>query len=1124
MAILAKDIMTPNPSSCYRYISLDRVIEIMEKKEDGKVSYIVLTDEHSVLLGISSRWNIARFILKFNISEENLTNIPINNIMQINVISKDVETPFEQVIENVISTNSECMICTETKRGENFASVKGIICKRDVLAGISDIILHSRDIKRYADDIIAEDLMNTKVKDTGICYKYEDVIDVKKRMAENNIKHVCVINEINDKQKLIKVISYKDLIDIKTSNAISEIKTKREDEISKRKLGDLQNKEKFSQYNDKTLIACSKNTNLSKLIELMMVCHVGVIPVIDEDDTLLGIIGRKEIFEAFLFVLDDCKRNNIDFDELVLHTQKLTEIPEAQPLQTNTNSDTNLNKIMIPRFAIDVISPMQRQDRGQENGKVICCGTNEKVNDVGLSMKNNNISHVVITSDGTDNGALLGIISARDITIYRRIMDASGANIDDTPIRDFANPLCPSVIYCSKYTSFPEIVETMVKNNIGSMIVMGKENINVEEETNNMKGNLNQAEEDMRCEIENEIPGLKHKSKFFETIGEEYIRMITNITNSNADVTKISTGIMNILKTYLSLTGLKLNEEINKEITEKFKNRIEKEISLLLSKIPEEKFSSSKDMEIQIEKLISDLKKYIGAMGITKQKEQSEVIERIMDDEKNAIMAAFEGDIPKTCYDCDGLIIKLKEGIHLKDYFIHVLKWKINNILLNIAKMQFESKNVEDEINSINNELAKILAKINMQEDKLENCKTIMAKTLWIIADSHKKVANLKSISDKFAAILNIYIESAYSQDCRGKIMEVWNKKAKNVSENFRYGLYKIIRGKIVGFISRSDVLRGIKTTLSFLHLPFIENEMTKKDIAKICAKAEDIIMNKNVKDVKTCNATDKIIKVDGKMCKFHIGHICVVHNENELIGIASYDDFVPTIICPAAVLSSSTMEKTMSKNSELFVCDKDTLLEDLIEIIVVNKIGAIPVVEKKVNDGFYRHHENVFDELIKSISEKKRSVSFIPVIGNKNMDVNKGIDFLNPAQNLQSQNYTNTLLKDMYEGRITKILLLKQISDTKTSIFATGINKEYNRKFKEGLKNKKLVEVKQQFRKFNEMLKYISIDRRISGIIIENEDEDMFKYRYLLKGIICKKELFESGMNVIKIIDNLTT
>ncbi|PKP59478.1 MAG: hypothetical protein CVT89_01205 [Candidatus Altiarchaeales archaeon HGW-Altiarchaeales-2] len=236
MAILAKDIMTPNPSSCYRYTSLDRVIEIMEKKEDGKVSYIVLTDEHSALLGISSRWNIARFILKFNISEENLTNIPI-------------------------STNSECMICTETKRGENSASVKGIICKRDVLAGISDIILHSGDIKRYADDIIAEDLMNTKIKDIGICYKYEDVIDVKKRMAENNIKHVCVINEINDKQKLIKVISYKDIIDIKTSKAISEIKTKREDEISKRKSGDLQNKEKFSQCNDQTLINNWKERN-----------------------------------------------------------------------------------------------------------------------------------------------------------------------------------------------------------------------------------------------------------------------------------------------------------------------------------------------------------------------------------------------------------------------------------------------------------------------------------------------------------------------------------------------------------------------------------------------------------------------------------------------------------------------------------------------------------------------------------------------------------------------------------------------------------------------------------------------------------------------------------------------
>lgn len=108
-----------------------------------------------------------------------------------------------------------------------------------------------------------------------------------------------------------------------------------------------------------------------------------------------------------------------------------------------------------------------------------------------------------------------------------------------------------------------------------------------------------------------------------------------------------------------------------------------------------------------------------------------------------------------------------------------------------------------------------------------------------------------------------------------------------------------------------------------------------------------------------------------------------------------------------------------------------------------------------------------------------------------------------------------------MSEGRISKIIFLKR--NKTPQIFAIGINKEYNRKLKEKLRNKKFINIRQRFRKFNEMLKYISTDKRIGGMIIENEDKDLFKYRYILKEIIAKRELFKAGLDVIKIVDNLT-
>jgi len=1067
MTIIAKDIMIQNPVSCQRYISIYDAIKIMGEDYDSKISYLVVTDEDLCLLGILSKWEIAKFMLKFNLNNENLKDIPVNNIMNIRVSSININAPLQDVIESMLSTNSECIICTE-KEG-NKASVKGIICKRDVLECINIVISHYENI-RNAINIPAKEIMNESVKEIGICYQYEDVIDVKKRMAKNNIKHVCVVNEINDKKKLVKVISYKDIVDINSSKQISEIKTIRE--------------EKFN--NEKILVACTENTKLNEIITLMIEKHVGVIPVIDNENNLIGIIGRKEIFDAFLSVLEEknIDLNNVDF--VSAKTEK------TQKYETKTeNIDTN----KIPRFAIDIIPEGQR---------VICCKLDEKVGNVGALMKRNNISHIVITNDGTENGAFLGVISARDITIYRRIMNVAGSNIDETPIIHFSNPLTSKVFYCSKYTPFIDILETMVENKIGSMVVMDKGSVDVNEEIENLKNYLNTIEENIS-------KGIKINNKFFQRIGEEYINIIIESSNQNINVSNICKGITNLLKIY-TFGKCKLNEEM-------FLKFMNEQMEIFLSKICDEKCTSQKDVEKHIENLIDDLKKYMESVGISKEENQLKVIEEILNNEKNKFIQLFEGNIDySTIMSFNSTVInELKDKI--SGYCIVNIKRKINNVLRNVYQMQLELENVKDIIEIINKALPKFFDRID--DSTIEDCRKIVTHLLYSISEGHKNVMDVPVISNKFVEILKIYADSAYNKS--EEEIKIFETERKNILENFKYCLYKIHRGKIIGFISRSDVLRGIKKTLDFLQSSFIIQNIDKEDLSKILINAKTMLENKNVKEVITCHSNDKVINIDKKLCKLHIGHICVVDdkNENELIGIVSYDDFVPAI--NTSSFSSLLIKDVMAKKDEIFVCNKDTTLREIIDMIVKNKIGAIPVVERKITNSCT--FTNPFNEIVNSINNQKRNMFFIPPIRiDETKVIIKNIDFLNHSQILQAQAYLTKLLKGMCEGEISKIILLKKMINNKNAIIGIGINKEYYKKLKIMLGINVSSNVsKQKYKNFNEILLQISKDNKIGGVIIENKGEDMFNYTYLLKGIIGKLEVFNSGLNAIKIIEDLT-
>ncbi|MFN3527753.1 MAG: CBS domain-containing protein, partial [Candidatus Altarchaeaceae archaeon] len=392
--ITAKNLMFSNPIVCKRWHSLKDIMKIMNK---NKISYVIVVDENNSLLGILSRWNIARFILKFNISKENLENIPVNNIMQINPASVDVNSSIYEIIESMIETNSECLICSEIENKEK-AKVKGIICKRDVLEGIYRI-MEDENIRKFVNENVdVKEIMNKCIEKCNI---NENVIEVKRRMAEKNIKHIMVVENEN----FVNVISYKDIIDLEENLKIYEIL-----EIKK----------------VKNLIKFNENADLSEIIDTMINKHIGIIPIVD-NDSIIGLIGRKEIFLGFLCAMDKYKneyKRDFDIEEFYLHSNV------AQKTKSQVKKRSK-NFIIIPRFAYDIIPEKQK------NGEILCCKPYENVGDVGKFMETRDISHIIVTDDGTTDGAFFGVISKRDITIYRRILNVEKDDINATPIIRF---------------------------------------------------------------------------------------------------------------------------------------------------------------------------------------------------------------------------------------------------------------------------------------------------------------------------------------------------------------------------------------------------------------------------------------------------------------------------------------------------------------------------------------------------------------------------------------------------------------------------------------------------------------------------------------------------------------
>ncbi len=118
------------------------------------------------------------------------------------------------------------------------------------------------------------------------------VLEARRRMDENGIRHLPVIDEHN---KVIGIISDRDI----RSALPSVFSTCREDlkeiqQISALKVGDIMNKK---------VITISPMDTLEDALLLMHKSNKGALPVVDRDGKLKGIISRRDLISAFINVL-----------------------------------------------------------------------------------------------------------------------------------------------------------------------------------------------------------------------------------------------------------------------------------------------------------------------------------------------------------------------------------------------------------------------------------------------------------------------------------------------------------------------------------------------------------------------------------------------------------------------------------------------------------------------------------------------------------------------------------------------------------------------------------------------------------------------------------------------------
>lgn len=235
---------------------------------NNKVVGIITSMDIVDFMGGGSKYNLIRE--KHGRNLLSAINEPVREIMEENVITLKENSEIDDAIETFLNKNVGGVPIVNDEN-----QLISLITERDIIRSLIDKI----DENAVIDDYITRDVI--------VATPGERLKDVARTMVRNGFRRLPVVSE----ERLVGIITSTDFIKLLGSDwAFNHLKTGNVREITNVRMEEIMKKD---------VITAKEGDKLKDIAKMMIDNDIGALPVIDENNKVVGIITEKDIIKYF---------------------------------------------------------------------------------------------------------------------------------------------------------------------------------------------------------------------------------------------------------------------------------------------------------------------------------------------------------------------------------------------------------------------------------------------------------------------------------------------------------------------------------------------------------------------------------------------------------------------------------------------------------------------------------------------------------------------------------------------------------------------------------------------------------------------------------------------------------
>ncbi|ACX72730.1 putative signal transduction protein with CBS domains [Methanocaldococcus vulcanius M7] len=235
---------------------------------NNKVVGIITSMDIVDFMGGGSKYNLIRE--KHGRNLLSAINEPVREIMEENVITLKENSEIDDAIETFLNKNVGGVPIVNDEN-----QLISLITERDIIRSLIDKI----DENAVIDDYITRDVI--------VATPGERLKDVARTMVRNGFRRLPVVSE----ERLVGIITSTDFIKLLGSDwAFNHLKTGNVREITNVRMEEIMKKD---------VITAKEGNKLKDIAKTMIDNDIGALPVIDENNRVVGIITEKDILKYF---------------------------------------------------------------------------------------------------------------------------------------------------------------------------------------------------------------------------------------------------------------------------------------------------------------------------------------------------------------------------------------------------------------------------------------------------------------------------------------------------------------------------------------------------------------------------------------------------------------------------------------------------------------------------------------------------------------------------------------------------------------------------------------------------------------------------------------------------------